>query len=141
MKLLPIVGVAAFFVSILIARTISNNALQKLSSDELKRLHDAFFKLNNYYLIFIGLLITAYLAAMTYYPYFLNYLSVGYLLIFAAYFIFKFLMNRKKLISMNVSPDYIKSFVYSYLIVLVGFVVLTATILYPAISNSQNRFN
>ena len=124
MKLLSMVGIFCFLGLFVVSRMVTTNASKKLSAEEKLRIFDAFSSCNNFYLMFVASLVFAYFGAMTYFPNLLIYITISYIVLFAIYLISKFLLNLQKLKEIEAPADYIKSFIFGYMIFIAGFAVL-----------------
>ncbi len=124
------IGMAVFFVAIVVNRTIMTNALKKLDNETKLKFFDIFPKRNNFSLIISLLLVFVYFVVTQAMPQYMFSLTTAYFAIFIIYLIVRFVSNFRKLKEINTPAAYIKSFAIGNGIFVFGFLVLAVSVLY-----------
>ncbi len=116
-----VVGIVIIFVAYAINRFVMTEATKKLDDADKLRLFDVFSKRNNYTTVLLLVLILLYFGAIQYLPHFTIQITGAYLIVFFLYLIIRFFSNYKKLKQMEMPAAYIKSFMISYSVFIIGF--------------------
>jgi len=117
-----LIGLVFLFAAYAINRFIMTEATKKLSDSDKLRIFEVFSRKNNYATISVLILIVIYFASLQYFPHFVEHITVVYVSVFLAYLLFRFVTNYKKLKQMEMPSAYIKSFISSYSIFILGFI-------------------
>jgi hypothetical protein len=122
----PLFGFIVFVAAVIISRVIMERALKPLSSDEKVRLVDAFSgqRISRYVVMFA--LMIAYFAATRYAPQLYNVSSLMYIVTLLVVTTVLSAFSYRKLKSLDLPPDYIRSYLISLAIQYMGFGILVA---------------
>ncbi len=118
------------FAAYAINRFVMTAATKKLSDQDKLRIFEVFSKRNNYTTGLVLTLVLIYFGAIQYLPHLIVLTTAIYLVVFAAYLLYRFASNYKKLKQMDMPAEYIRSFILSYSIFILGFLGMTLCILY-----------
>ncbi len=116
-----LIGLIILFAAYAINRFVMTEATRKLNDSDKLKVFEVFSKRNNLTTILILTMIIIYFGAIQYLPQFITQITIVYLTLFITYMIFRFVSNYKKLKQMEIPERYIKSFVTSYGIFVLGF--------------------
>ena len=120
-----LIGLVFVFAAYAINRWIMTEATKKLSDADKLRIFEAFSTKNNYATVLVLILVILYVAALQYFPNFIVPVSIIYLSVFFVYLVLRFVANYRKLKQLEMPVGYIKSFIASYSIFILGFVGMT----------------
>lgn len=123
-------GILMFFVLFIISRAITNSAVKKLDDQTKLKMFDVFPKRNMYSTIFLLALVVVYFALFQMLPFYRLYLTVGYMAAFLVYLWSKFYLNFRSLKEMGAPSDYVKSFIFGYLIFIAGSMIVVGSSLF-----------
>ena len=125
-----LVGLTLIFVAYAVNRFVMTEATKKLDDSMKLKIFDAFSKRNNYSTVFLLAIVLLYFGALQYFQHFIIQITTIYLIVYVAYLFFRFASNYKKLQQMEMPPAYIKSFVTSYSIFILGVLGIAFCILW-----------
>lgn len=117
---LTLIGLIILFTAYAANRFIMTKATEKLADEEKLKIFDAFSKRNNITTVLILILIVIYFGAIMNLPHFIVQITAVYLFVYGTYLIFRFISNYKKLKQLQISSAYIKSFITSYSLFILG---------------------
>ena len=118
---LTLIGFAILLVAYAINRFVMTEATKKLADSDKLRIFDVFSRRNNFSTVLVLILVFLYFGALQYLPHFIIQITGVYLALFCAYLILRFASNYRKLKQMQMPSNYIKSFITSYCVFLLGF--------------------
>lgn len=126
---LNLIGLIVLFSAYAVNRFAMTDATKKLVDSDKLKVFEVFSKRNNLSTVLVLTIVIIYFGAIQYFPHFIKQITVGYLIIFSVYLIFRFASNYKKLKQIEMPAAYVKSFITSYCIFISGFLIFTFCIL------------
>lgn len=114
-------GIIILFAAYTLNRFVMTGATKKLDDSMKLKIFEVFSKRNNYATIFLFAIVLLYFGAMQFLPRQIFLITVIYLIVYVLYLIFRFASNHKKLKQLEMPPEYIKSFLFSYGVFALGF--------------------
>lgn len=128
MNLSSIIGIVVFLGSYILSQRISLNAAAKLDDATKLRLAEIFPKRNANYTAIVFALIVVFLFATYQFPQYYSLLTICYAIVFAMYFLVKFILNIRTLNEVSAPADYIHSVMVSFA-VFVGGAIAAGTVM------------
>lgn len=125
-----LIGLVFVFAAYVINRWLMTEAAKNLSDADKLRIFDAFSRKSNYATVLVLSSVILYVAALQYVPNLIVPVSIIYLSVFFLYLMLRFVMSYKKLKQLEMPVGYIKSFVASHSIFILGFVGMTLSLLW-----------
>jgi flagellar biogenesis protein FliO len=125
-----LIGLVILFSAYAVNRFIMTNATKNLTDSDKLKIFEVFSKRNNYSTVLVLAIVLLYFGALQYLPHFIIQITAIYLTIFAAYLIFRFISNYKKLKQLEMPANYIKSFIASYGIFTFGFLTMAFCVMW-----------
>ena len=116
-----LIGLVILFAAYAINRFVMTEATKKLADSDKLKIFEVFSKRNNFSTILVLTLVLLYFGALQYLPHFIIPITAVYLTLYVVYLIFRFATNYRKLRQMEMPANYIKSFITSYSIFILGF--------------------
>ncbi len=122
---LSLIGLTILFAAYAVNRLVMTGATKKLSDADKLKIFDSFSRRNNFSTILVLILVLLYFGAIQNLPQFMMPITAIYLTIFVIYLLCRFTANYKKLKQMEMPATYIKSFITSYSVFILGFSGMT----------------
>lgn len=116
-----LIGLVILFAAYAINRFVMTEATKKLADSDKLKVFEVFSKRNNLTTVLVLTIVIIYFGAIQYLPQFITQITIVYLTLFITYLIFRFVSNYKKLKQIKMPETYIKSFITSYSIFILGF--------------------
>lgn len=116
------IGIIILFAAYAVNRFVMTEAAKKLDDSMKLKIFEVFSKRNNYATIFVLAVIVLYFGALQFIPDKIILFSAIYSIVIVAYLLFRFVSNYRKLKQMEMPAGYIKSFIISYSVFLLGFI-------------------
>jgi Ca2+/Na+ antiporter len=117
-------GLIIFFAAYAVNQFVMTEATKKLDDSMKLKLFEVFSKRNNYATLFLLAIVLLFLGALQFMPQHIFLIIIIYVIVYAAYLIFRFASNYKKLKQLEVPPEYMKRFLISYGVFALGFLSL-----------------
>ena len=99
-----------FLVAVVVSRIISRQAMNALTSDQKASLMDAFSGIQAYGLIPLIALLAMYFGLMQFTSTPITTITVSYFVLLFVYIIWSYLFTRKRLVSLDLSQEYMTKF-------------------------------
>lgn len=116
------IGIIILFTAYAVNRFVMTEATKKLDDSMKLKIFEIFSRRNNYATIFVLTVIVLFFGALQFIPDKIILFSAIYSIVIVAYLLFRFVSNYQKLKQMEMPAGYIKSFLISYSVFLLGFV-------------------
>jgi hypothetical protein len=120
----PLIGLIVFVIGVFVSRVAMTRALNMLSDEEKLRLLKGFSERNLYNSAILIVFLVAFVASLYFFSGFFVFEIVIFLLLFLLYLSYSSVMNYRKLIRLSLPREYLKSYLFGTVVVLLSVVAM-----------------